>query len=396
MATRSKVTVKDARHVHVCGDKEHYCGHPRQYGIHNFGGGELVVIHGHATWDYQKAFPRHGFDPDKQGYKSSSILLLRRSTDGGETWPAENDVVIYDETVSVEEKKKFLFRENPQRESIDLSHPDSMVIVSRTWLGDRDEGSRPTMVSYAQRSADRGQTWENAVTLIHAPGKRPYSSITGHRSLVLDDGSVVLAMLIQPPGCVAVYASDDNGLTWEFLSEVARSETGLGGFCYPGMIRLPDGRCQFYMLDMVTRTHVICMSESDDLYAWTKPRPIIRWGASPWREHLRPGEHSITGSFPTGVFYRSPWPLLLEDGRILVVFARRKPPCGIGAVLSEDEGATWSDEFIIRRDASGPDLGYPVATQLEDGRIFTAYYFMVEDGNPHGGSRFIAGSFFTV
>ena len=394
MSTRAKVTVKDVRHVHVCGDKEHYCGHPRQYRIHNFGGGELVVIHAHATWDYRKAYPKHGWG--ENGYKKNSVVLLRRSTDGGETWPAENDVIIYDETAPVEDRRKFLFQDNPSRDPIDLAHPDSMVIVNRTWLGEQDENGRTKLVCYTQRSPDRGHTWEGAVTLLHAPGKRPVNSIAGHRSLVLEDGSVVLALVLQPPGCVAVYGSDDNGLTWEFLSEVARSETGLGGFSYPGMIRLPGGRFQFTMLDMVTRMHAICMSESDDLYAWTKPRPIVRWGHSPWIKQLRPGDHSREGSFPTGVFYRSPWPLLLRDGRILVVFARRKPPAGIGGIVSEDEGKSWSDEFIIRSDASGPDLGYPAATELDDGRIFTVYYFMVEDGNPHGGSRFIAGSFFRI
>jgi len=388
------VTPEDVRHVHVCGDKDHYCGHPRQYGIENFGGGELVVVHAHATWDYHKAYPRHGFDGG--GYKTRSVLLLRRSTDGGETWPDENKVVIFDETASVRERKAFLFQDSPERDDIDLSHPDSMVIVNRTWLGERDDNGRQKIISYAHRSADRGHTWENAVTLLHAPGKRPYNSMTGHRSLVMPDGSSVLAMLIQPPGCVAVYGSDDNGLTWEFLSEVARSETGLGGFCYPGMIRLPDGRFQFYMLDMMTRTHAICVSESDDLYAWTRPRPIVRWGASPWIRGRKPGDHSRDGQFPTGVHYRSPWPLLLADGRILVVFARRKPPCGIGGIVSADEGKTWSGEFIIRRDASGPDLGYPVATQLEDGRVFTAYYYMLDDGNPGGGTRHIAGSSFSI
>jgi hypothetical protein len=86
----------------------------------------------------------------------------------------------------------------------------------------------------------------------------------------------------------------------------------------------------------------------------------------------------------------------LRDGRILVLFARRKAPFGIGGVVSEDEGQTWSQEFVLRDDANGTDLGYPVATELEDGRIFTAYYFTLDDGNKFGGSRFIGGSFFRL
>ena len=86
----------------------------------------------------------------------------------------------------------------------------------------------------------------------------------------------------------------------------------------------------------------------------------------------------------------------LRDGRIIVLFGRRKPPFGIGLIVSEDDGATWSAEAIIRADGSGPDLGYPVATQLDDGRIFTAYYFMEDDGNNFGGTRYIAGSTFLL
>ena len=60
--------------------------------------------------------------------------------------------------------------------------------------------------------------------------------------------------------------------------------------------------------------------------------------------------------------YRSPWPMLLRDGRIVVIFARRKAPNGIGLIVSEDDGRTWSDEVILRNDAPSSDLGYPVAT----------------------------------
>ena len=86
----------------------------------------------------------------------------------------------------------------------------------------------------------------------------------------------------------------------------------------------------------------------------------------------------------------------LRDGRIVVIFGRRKQPFGMGLIVSEDDGATWSAEAVIRADASDGDLGYPVATQLEDGRIFTAYYFMENDGNGFGGTRHIAASFFRL
>ncbi|MBN2560809.1 MAG: exo-alpha-sialidase, partial [Phycisphaerae bacterium] len=95
--------------------------------------------------------------------------------------------------------------------------------------------------------------------------------------------------------------------------------------------------------------------------------------------------------------YRSPWPMLLADGRILVLFARRRFPYGIGGTISEDGGKTWSEEFVIRAGGcSVPDIGYPVACQLEDGRIFTAYYYNMPGGTRLTSVRYIAGTFFRV
>lgn len=105
--------------------------------------------------------------------------------------------------------------------------------------------------------------------------------------------------------------------------------------------------------------------------------------------------------------YRSPWPVLLKDGQILVLFARRRMPTGIGGIVSSDGGKTWSEEFIIRDDGKRwneakhdegdwGDLGYPVGCQLCDGKIFTAYYFNKDDGHPQGGTRYIAASTFRI
>ena len=40
------------------------------------------------------------------------------------------------------------------------------------------------------------------------------------------------------PGSVAVFGSDDSGLTWGYMAEVARDPTGLGRPAYEGLILL--------------------------------------------------------------------------------------------------------------------------------------------------------------
>jgi len=42
------------------------------------------------------------------------------------------------------------------------------------------------------------------------------------------------------------------------------------------------------------------------------------------------------------------------------------------------------------------NLDCPVAAQLDDGRIFTAHYYQLTDGNAFSGTRFIGGSFFAL
>jgi hypothetical protein len=281
----------------------------------------------------------------------------------------------------------------------------------RTWLGDvkgpdgkilapgEGEIKSPgdcVPIDIAIRSADSGRTWERTPTVIKRPGRTGHYCVTEPSIVRMPDGSLLAPTLYMSDGVIAAYGSDDDGLSWEFLSEIARPGTPMGGTCYPCLLRLPDGRIQCYLMEMYARTYSICLCESADCYNWSRPRTIIRWGSSPWRARMPHVAATEPTDFPSQVLYRSPWPLLMADGRILVIFARRKFPYGMGGIISEDEGRAWSDEFIIRDDGSGTDIGYPVVTQLDDGRIFTAYYYMTDDGQAYGGGRHIAASTFSV
>ncbi len=73
------------------------------------------------------------------------------------------------------------------------------------------------------------------------------------------------------------------------------------------------------------------------------------------------------------------------DGRILIIYGRRKAPFGIRAAVSEDEGGSWSEEIIVRSGLTdsnqGLNLGYPSAIEYAPGRLFTTYYAEDEDGS---------------
>ncbi|MCA9188983.1 MAG: sialidase family protein [Pirellulaceae bacterium] len=65
----------------------------------------------------------------------------------------------------------------------------------------------------------------------------------------------------------------------------------------------------------------------------------------------------------------------LKDGRLALVYGWRLPPYGIRGRISSDNGQSWSDEFILRDDGSGWDLGYPRTVERPDGKLVTVYYF---------------------
>ena len=387
-AARATIGIKDVTHIKLHGDKGTYCGHPRQGGIFHFGGGEMAVLHNHAPCAYRV---RSDIQHDFGGYHSRSVLLLQRSLDAGLTWPPEHEIVVANEAAPLEERKQFLLSGfMAPRPDIDLSRHESIVVFPRTFLGPIRHDA-PQMVSYALRSPDKGKTWEKVPTVL-APPPGGYSVSPDNTPIVrLSDGTFVFPMrTFGGRDGVDLYASTDRGLSWHYRTHICEPHH------YPALVMLKSGRLQCY-------NYPIGMCYSDDGgKSWSRRKPIEPRDASPWAAN--------DPFYREELAHRSPTPLALRDGRILLFFARRiSARRGMGFLASEDGGATWSPDFILRDDASASgktkvgghsvdysDIGYPVAVQLDDGRVFTAYYFLVDDGNNFGGSRFIAGTFFRL
>ncbi|MEE4193606.1 MAG: sialidase family protein, partial [Anaerolineae bacterium] len=75
----------------------------------------------------------------------------------------------------------------------------------------------------------------------------------------------------------------------------------------------------------------------------------------------------------------------LPNGKISLVYGNRDMPCTVCAVVSQDEGKTWSEPTVLRKTGGSGDMGYTRAVVLEDGTVVTAYY-LNED---NAGERFI-------
>ncbi len=92
-----------------------------------------------------------------------------------------------------------------------------------------------------------------------------------------------------------------------------------------------------------------------------------------------------------GLGVTQPSVVQLRDGRLVVTFGYRAQPFGIRARISGNQGKTWSDDIILRSDATDWDLGYTRSVQRPDGKIVTVYYY--NDGT--SAERYIAGTTWT-
>lgn len=380
------VKVLDIQHSVICHDRGQFNGHPNRGGLWDFGGGEIAVAHYQGPCAYRVVDDvLHGY------YMNRSRMVLHRTLDYGATWPAEEDVEIWSRARPLEELRQWFFEGPGPEEGWDMTQPGAIF----HFACEVPSGYAGRNMTFSLRSLDRGRTWQQSPTKILPPPHRDAVIIANFPMARFENGvfGVGATVLNYEPSLkeAAFYITEDHGQTWDYAGKIA-GEYG-AGYTYVSMLQLPSGRLQSYMMRQ-TGEHDInnyaCMAYSDDGgMSWSEPRPIVRPDGSAWvRTDRRHPAYEVT---PKSA-YRAPCPLRLQDGRIVVFFSRRKSPFGMGLIVSEDEGKSWTREVILRDDASCPDLGYPLATEFEDGRIFVAYYYSLDDGNGLGGTRYIAGS----
>lgn len=159
---------------------------------------------------------------------------------------------------------------------------------------------------------------------------------------------------------VGAWRSTDGGESWEKLCDLQLPEhTEWKDFHEPYAVQLPSGR----IIGML-RAHV------DPAY-FRHPGTMFQTYSDDGGKTWSVPEYMDISGFP-------PHLMLHSSGALVCVYGRRTEPFGERAIISYDEGKSWSEEIELIRGRQ-PDLGYPCSVERKDGSILTAYYQRYEE-----------------
>ena len=358
----------DAEHITIYYNRDEFCGWPFNHGFWGFANDELVISFSRGPCSYQHKYDMSHTVVDALGGEYVAL----RSTDGGRTWPVEG-LVSLGTRLALERQLLANLAPAAPTTPIDFTAPDLCLTAG---FGIPPKDGRD--VGYIQLSRDRGHTWEGPFPLpsfgfAWVQVKVDY--------LVRPDGVVLLFVTVghkdgrRGDRFVAVYATTDSGLTWNYLSAIQPTtpDAGFVNRYYASPVLLPDGRILAALRCQIDARNAWpeLFESADGGRTWHFVTRISDWGG------------------PTHL-------LRLADGRLLASYGYRIVPYGIRARISADDGRTWEPELILRADAGSWDLGYPRAVQLGNGQVMVAYYHNRADDPVQcdGGVRHIAGTIF--
>ena len=363
----------DAEHITIYYNRNEFAAWPFNHGFWSFSGtqkqDELVISFSRGPCSYQNKYDMSHSVVDALGGEYVAL----RSTDGGRTWPVDG-LISLGSRLELERQLRANLAPRAPITPIGFTSPD-LCLSAGFGIPPKDAKH----VGYLQFSRDRGHTWEGPIPMpsfgfAWVQVKVDY--------LVRPDGLVLLFVTVGRgdgrPGdrFVAVYATTDGGMSWNYLSAIQPTspDASFVNRYYASPVLLPDGRILVALRCQIDARNAWpeLFESSDGGRTWHFVSRISDWGG------------------PTHL-------LRLADGRLLASYGYRIVPYGVRARVSEDEeGRKWGPELILRDDAGSWDLGYPRAVNLSDGKVMVAYYHNLASDPVQcdGGVRHIAGTIF--
>ncbi|MBI2424784.1 MAG: exo-alpha-sialidase [Candidatus Hydrogenedentes bacterium] len=306
----------------------------------------------------------------------NSYLVTVRSTDYGETWTQEPELLF---------AHPFGGSQDPCMIQL---HDGSILCSSYGWVQLRENaiakvpetlrhGDFGFIGGYLLRSVDGGHHWTGPIIPPVVPGnetrtvlQEPCPAYNRGPMWEGKDKTLFWAVASQSrlePRLTEVHllASKDGGLTWEYRAPVAQ-DTKIS-FNETALIETKQGDLVAFLRTEAFDDHTAVARSKDGGKSF-----------GPWEDAGFQGHpHCAT---------------LLDDGRVLLVYGYRHAPHGIRArILNADcTDIAQSQEVVLRDDGGNGDLGYPWVSRISNGKYLVTYYFNREDGTRHIAGTVIA------
>ena len=325
-------------HVIVYKEAGRFGGWPANHGVWSWGNEILVGFEA----GYFRTNERGGHAID---YTRPAEHVLARSLDGGQTWTIEKPAGLKPPPGALQAGVP---TEGGQpvsglTKAIDFSKP-GFILTSR--MADIHVGPSRFYYSY-----DKGKTWSGPFRLpdFGQPGiaARTDYLVNGKHDLTM---FLTAAKANKKEGRVICVRTRDGGKSWTLEGMVGPEPEGNDFAIMPSSVRLSATEI---LTTVRHRVYIDAYRSTDNGKTWAfagKPAPDTGRGNPPSM-------------------------IRLKDGRLALTYGYRAAPFGIRARLSSDQGKTWGDEIILRKDAAVWDLGYPRTVQRPDGKIVTVYYY---------------------
>ena len=212
--------------------------------------------------------------------------------------------------------------------------------------------------SWVSLSADGGDSWGER---IRVPVSAPHGPIRLRNGDLLYLGKPYGSWSDMDGAPITAARSTDGGCSWQILGQVpCHPATGPANYhephvvelptgCLLGLIRIEDHGGERLAASGIPSFSLMQTESTDGGFTWTTARPLGFHGSPP---HL----------------------LRHSSGKLIATYGYRQALYGQRAAFSNDDGATWEHDWVIRDDGPDGDLGYPSTVELADGALFTVCY----------------------
>ncbi|QGY48039.1 exo-alpha-sialidase [Maribellus comscasis] len=329
--------------------------------------GELIVA-------FRRAPDRRNYGGKGNRHVDANSYLVKVSSTDAETWTKEPELIY---------AHPFGGSQDPCMSQLN----DGTILCTSYGWAPLSEEERNTLQKpygenngfvflggYLVRSTDGGKNWDGPIYPPHISPEL-HLSPTGEPLPAYNRGALCEGKNGRIYWVVAAYdsenlkrssthliVSDDKGLNWKYMSEVASDEKA--SFNETSIYETPKGDLIAF-LRTANLDDQACIARSKDGGKTFEP----------WQKMGFQG-HPLNA-------------LRLPDNRVLLTYGYRHEPYGIRARILNAECTDFESdsEIILREDGGSTDLGYTWPVLLDDNRVLVVYYF-----NKNNGIRYIAGT----